>query len=328
MLNTTTLRRVATAALVVILVLMPWYLDPFRVGQVTLVLVVALAVAGLSILTGFTHQVSVGHSAFFAVGAYVTAGLTTHQGLSTAVAVVAAVVLGGAVGFVVGLPALRISGLHLAIVTLILGAAAPSIIRRFESWTGGTQGIRTGVLTSPVSDSIASDQWRYYVVLVALLLVAAGAAWFARSASGRALTAVGDHEIAAASFGIRVSRAKLGAFTGSAAITALAGALFAVTEGFLSPTTSYVTTVGSIQLLTAMVIGGRSVLLGPLLGAAVTVLLPIRIGQESPEIANVIYGLILIGVLLFAPKGLTGMRVPRRMRRLVSTPRRRMAATS
>lgn len=207
----------------------------------------------------------------------------------------------------ISLPSLRITGTALAIVTLVFGASFPAVVNVFTDLTGGTQGLRIEKITVSAGSPLAVDQARYLVVLVALLLTAAAVLWLDRSRTGRRLRALGDNPIAAATFGIRAPRLRIGIFTASAAITALAGSLFAVTTGFISSTTSFVTVLGSIVFLTALVIGGRAILLGPLIGAALSELLPSQIGQISPEWAYLVYGAILVLLLLFAPAGITGL---------------------
>ncbi len=300
-------QRALWAVLLVIALIVPLYVDAFRVGQLTQVLVVALAVMGLNVLTGFTGQVSVGHSAFFGVGAYVSAVTSVELGTGPLVGLVLAVVVGALIGLAVGLPSLRIKGTHLALVTLILAAAFPPIVRRLEAVTGGSQGLRGQRLPSPAALPFAVDQFRYYVVLLVLLAVGAAVSMISRRPLGRALRALGDHETAAVAFGVRPGRLRLLVFSLSAAITALAGSLFVATVGYISPATSYVTVLGSVIFLTALVIGGRAIILGPVLGAAVVELVPIEIGQQSPEIANLLFGALIVVILLLLPGGISSL---------------------
>ncbi|WP_155357810.1 branched-chain amino acid ABC transporter permease [Acrocarpospora macrocephala] len=305
-------RAAANAALVLALVLVPLFFEPFRVTQFTQILVVAIAVAGLNLLTGFTGQVSVGHSAFFGIGAYVTGVLIVHAGVPMTAAIIAGTLSGGIAGALFGIPSLRIKGTHLAIVTLVLAASLPAVLSTFSEITGGTEGLRVPRITPPRGSFLAADQTRYYVVLGALLLVVLGVFMLDRSRTGRALRALGDNEIAAVTYGVRPMRLRIGVFAASSTITALAGALFAVTSGFISSTTSYMTIVGSIVFLTALVIGGRALLAGPLAGAAIAELLPAQISRYSPEWANFAYGAILIALLLLAPGGISSLRFRRR----------------
>jgi branched-chain amino acid transport system permease protein len=289
-------------------VVIPLLLEPFRVTQFTQILVVALAVMGLNLLTGFTGQISVGHSAFFGFGAYSVAVIMANTDVPMPVALAAGTAIGALAGAIIGLPSLRIKDTSLAIVTLVFGASFPALINMFSTLTGGTQGLRVERITPPEYSPLAADQTRYYAVLLAVLVVAVCVLLLDRSRTGRELRALGDNEIAAITFGVNAPRLRIGVFTASAAITALAGGLFAVTNGFISSGTSFVTILGSIEFLTALVIGGRAILLGPLLGAAVAQLLPMQLGQESPEFAHLIYGVVLIAILLLAPGGLTGLR--------------------
>lgn len=300
----------ATANIVVIIALIavPLVFEPFQVTRFTQILVVTLAVLGLNLLTGFTGQVSVGHSAFFGVGAYTAGILLVDTSVGMLPAVLIGTLAGAVLGALVGIPSLRIKGTSLAIVTLVLAAAFPSVVRTLDEVTGGTQGLRVPRISSPSGSFLADDQLRYFVVLLAVVICAGAVLLLDRARVGRALRALGDHEMAAITLGIRPSRLRVGVFTASAAITALAGALFVITTGFISSSTSFVTILGSIAFLTALVIGGRAILLGPLIGSLIVELVPAQIGQTSPEWAFLVYGAILVIILLVAPSGLTGIR--------------------
>ncbi|WPB87876.1 branched-chain amino acid ABC transporter permease [Streptomyces malaysiensis] len=307
--NPSPFRRFLPLLLLPLAAVVPLYLDAYRVEQITQIVAVAVAVTGLNLLTGFTGQVSRGHSAFFGVGAYVTAVLMSQTNLAYPLAILAGCLGGLVVGLMVGLPAIRIKGLHLAIVTLVLAAAFPGIVRMLEPWTGGSQGIRFDRLAYVTWLPLQSDQLRFYVTVAALAAVVLVIAVLQRRPTGRALRSLGDNEVAAVAYGVRATRMRVGVFAASACVTALGGSLFAMSSGFIAPGTSYVTVLGSIQFLTAMVIGGRSLIFGPLIGAAVAELLPLQLGQESPELAHLLYGAILIALLLIAPNGLTGTRL-------------------
>lgn len=299
---------VVNVVVIAALVAIPLFFEPFRVTQFTQILVVALAVMGLNLLTGFTGQISVGHSAFFGFGAYSVGVIMANTDAPMPVALAAGTAIGALAGAVIGLPSLRIKDTSLAIVTLVFGASFPALVNMFTGLTGGTQGLRVERISPAEGFPFAADQTRYYVVLGAVLVVAACVLLLDRSRTGRELRALGDNEIAAVTFGVNAPRLRIGVFTASAAITALAGGLFAVTNGFISSGTSFVTILGSIEFLTALVIGGRAILIGPLLGAAIAQLLPTQLGQESPELAHLVYGVVLVVILLLAPGGLTGLR--------------------
>ena len=306
---------VGNAAIVVLLILVPFFFEPFRVSQFAQILVIALAVMGLNLLTGFTGQVSVGHSAFFGFGAYTVGLLQERTSLPTGLNLLIGLAVGAITGAIIGLPSLRIKGTHLAIITLVLAAAFPSLVSMLSEFTGGTQGLRVTRITPDPSFPLAADQARYFAVLIAVLLIGACVFLLDRSRTGRALRALGDNETAAITFGVRSSRLRVGIFAASAAITALAGGLFVVTSGFVSSGTSLLTIVGSVEFLTALVIGGRAILAGPLLGAAIVELLPNQVSQTSPEFAHLVYGGILIFILLVAPNGISGLHPTRWFRR-------------
>lgn len=306
-LNAEFARRTAAFGCLVFACLLPFYFTPFWVGQLTQVLVIALAVMGLNLLTGFTGQVSVGHSAFFGVGAYTAAIASSQWGTGPMEGLAFAAITGAVVGFVAGLPAQRIKGIHLALVTTILAVVFPAVVRRFETWTGGSQGIRGEQLGRIDGLSLEADQVRFYVVLAVVVIVGSAILMMSKRPLGRSLRAVGDHETAAVVFGARPARLRLLVFTLSAATTSAAGALFVATSGFISPLTSYVTIFGSIVFLTALVLGGRAVIFGPIIGAAIVELVPNQLAQSSPEVAPLIYGVVIIAVLLFLPGGLSAV---------------------
>lgn len=298
-------RRISTVitalALVVALVL-PFFADPFRVGQITMVLIVAIAVMGLAMLTRFTGQVSVGHSAFFGLGAYVTA-ISTSAGWPLVAGFVAGIACGAVLGLIIGFPSVRIRGTHLALVTLILAAAFPATVKRLEAWTGGSMGIRSPRIDI-LSSVLEADQSRYFVILAAFLLASIAMISLSRSSFGRELKAIGDNELAAITIGIRPYRRRVLIFTASAAMTSCAGSLFVATFGYISPSTGYVTVLGSVMLLVALVIGGQWLVWGPLLGAAAIELIPASVGADFPEFAHLVFALVLLGVLFASEGGL------------------------
>ncbi len=304
------------AVVVVALILIPLFAKPFQNGQYTQTLAIAVAVMGLALLTGFTGQVSVGHSAFFGVGAYFTAILKGTASMPTFGALGLAVVAGALIGALVGVPSLRIKGTYLAIVTLVLAASFPAVVNLFSSVTAGTAGLSVDRIQSPPTFFLAVDQVRYYFVLIGLFVVALLLLVLNRSRLGRSLRALGDNEIAATTFGVHAAQLRISVFSASAAVTALGGGLFVLNSGFISSTTSYVTTVGSIELLTALVIGGRALFLGPLIGTVIAEWVPRQVSEQAPEWSNFVYGAILITVLLVVPGGITGFDRARLTHRL------------
>ncbi|MFI9247518.1 branched-chain amino acid ABC transporter permease [Streptomyces sp. NPDC053086] len=283
----------------------PFYFAPFQVFQLTMVLLYAVALAGLNLLVGFGGQISLGHGAFFAAGAYTAAVMldrydTGH--LATLPAAAAGCFLLG-LGF--GVPALRLRGLYLALVTLSSAVFLPPLLKRLEPVTGGSMGLTVDKPQPPAWSGLAEDQWMYFVVLtiaaVALLL----ARNLLRSRVGRALLAVRDNESAAEVMGVRLSLHKTLAFAWSATFAGVAGCLYTWVIGFVSPDSfSFVL---SITLLAGLVVGGLGSLYGPLLGGAFMMYVP-SVSQDVSEAApGVVFGLLIIAVMFVAPTGLAGL---------------------
>lgn len=306
--------RAALGVALLVLLLVPFSVSAFRVFQLNQAVIYAIALAGLVVLMGRTGQTSLAHSAFFAVGAYTTASLMANAGWHFLPALVAAAVLAGVVGAVAGLPALRVSGLYLVLVTLALAVAAPIVIKRMDTFTGGASGLEIGRAAAPEWSGLADDQWSYLVCLV----VAVFLFWTARNVlegrPGRALIAVRDRELAAVSLGINPGMVKVQAFGLSAVYAGVSGGLYAYTVGFISP--GSITVFFAISLLTGVVIGGVHSLVGAAIGAAFIQYVPVLTADVSDALGGLVYGATLIVVMLTVPGGLVDVAamVSRRIR--------------
>ncbi len=298
--------------LLLALLLAPTVLDRFYLGELAFVFIYAIAGLGLMILTGYTGQVSLGHAAFLAIGGYTHAYLLAH-GWPFLLALPAAAALTAFVGAMVGVPALRMVGIYLAIATLAFAVIVEQVATRWESVTGGGR----GMLVEPAQIfglSLQSPAGFYFLCLTTLVLCLLGAMNLLRSPLGRAMIAVRDSEIAARSVGINLARTKTIAFALSAGLTGIAGALLAHHTGYLSPE-AFTLTI-SIQLLLLVVVGGMGSLHGVIFGAIFIGLLPQAIAMlrdtlpdavaSMPGLEPGIFGLILILFLLFEPRGLYG----------------------
>ena len=309
---------------------LPTVIDSFQAGEWAQALVLAIAIMGLNILVGYSGQLSLGHGAFMALGAYVSAILAHRYKMDYLVTIPIAGLLTGVIGFLFGVPALRLSALYLALATFALAVVAPSLIKRPAELTGGVQGIvlLPPVPPQPVSDAYAaltgtamtSDQWTYYVTL-AWGLVLFWLAWnLLRHRAGRAMRAIRDGEVAAAASGINLAGYKTLAFGISAFYAGIAGSLFGLAAGFVSPDSFPVSL--SIQLLVGAVVGGLASIPGPLIGGIFAYFLPIESNQWVPtqtwiptQIASTIekagpavtYGAVLILTMIFAPNGIVGL---------------------
>jgi len=304
-------------------------LGQFNQGQLTRVMIYAIAIAGLNIATGYTGLVSVGHSAFFGLGAYTTGILVVKEGWHPEATIPVALVVCFIVGLVIGLPALRIRGLYLAIVTLAFGVAFPEIVARFARLTGGASGltIRRRMLVPPGWSGFTLNekgQWLYWLSVAILVIVMVIVHNLVRSRYGLAMMASRDNEIAASASGINLAAVKTISFGVSGALTGVGGSLFAMYLGSLVANDSF-TLLNAIALLTGLVIGGEATRFGPILGGLAVVYIPYyssSIGQG--ESSAVIFGAALIVIIFIAPEGVTGaaLRLLRKVYVLIpGTPR-------
>ncbi|MGP0088800.1 MAG: branched-chain amino acid ABC transporter permease [Xanthobacteraceae bacterium] len=289
---------------------LPFMVSGYVVFQFTLVIIYAIALVGLNILTGFNGQISLGHGAFYAIGAYTTAILLDRTG----VPYWATVPMAGAVclvaGFLFGIPALRLEGLYLALATFALAIAVPQMLKfhGLEAWTGGVQGIFVPKPDPPSFLRLNADQWLYFFSLAVAVLMFAIACNLLRGRIGRAIKAIRDHPIAAASMGIDIARYKAITFGVSAMYTGIAGALGALAAQFVSPDSfSFFL---SISLLVGMVVGGIASIAGAVFGAIFIVYIPNLADQMTKAAPWAIYGLLLLGCMYAMPKGVAGLLQP------------------
>ncbi|HEV2597927.1 branched-chain amino acid ABC transporter permease [Sphingopyxis sp.] len=278
---------------------LPFAVDSFSLFQLTMVLIYAIAILGLNVLTGISGQFSLGHGAFFALGAYATAILLEAGAMPYLLTIPAAAILCLVAGYLIGLPALRLKSVHLALATFALAIAIPEIVKLsiFEHVTGGVHGILVGVPPVPpvLKQAIGVDQWLYFLTLgigFGLYLMSCN---LADSRTGRALKALRENEVAAASMGVATSRYKAVAFAISAMITGIAGSLCALVVQFVAPD-SFPFQL-SIALLVGLVIGGIGSLPGALAGGVFVVFVPNIAESVSKGLAGAIYGLLLIAII-------------------------------
>ncbi len=295
-----------------ILLAAPWLLPDYWVSQLVFIWIYSIVSLGLMILVGFTGQVSIGHAAFLAMGAYTEAYLQSH-GWPFVLSLGFSALVAGVTGIVVGLPALRVKGMYLAIATMAFGFIVEEGVARAESITGGNAGKMLDSLVV-FGLPIDSELRMYFLTLIVLALCVLGVMNLLRSPTGRAFVAIRDSEISAQSMGINLARYKTTAFAISAAITGLAGALYAHKLRFISP--EQFTFLQSIELLIILVVGGVGSIYGAIFGAAFWIVvqqlivlakdwLPPAIGQQT-GLQPTLFGLILIAFILFEPMGLYG----------------------
>jgi len=304
------LRIVVGIVLAALAIWAPYYFEPAINQQLSKAIYFAVAAMGLNLLTGFNGQISIGHGAFFGVGAFTSAILVDTHGWSFEATIPAAAVLAAVVGVLVGIPALRVKGLHLALVTLGLAVLFPRVGQKYIDGAGGVALVRPKRREfDSLLSFLADDQWQYLeTVLIAALLFLL--AWnLVRSRVGRAMIAVRDQEVAASTVGINVARVKVGTFALSAAYAGIAGALSVMIDRAADATNPLLAFRNSIEFLVAVVIGGTATITGPAVGALILVLLRRHTDGliEGKEVLSpAIFGAALITMIYVLPEGIVG----------------------
>jgi branched-chain amino acid transport system permease protein len=304
------------AALVAVVALLPLFVSDFRAQQLAYVAIYLIALIGLNVLTGYAGQISLGHGAFMAVGGYTTAILMADHGVKDIWTIPIAALVTGVVGFLFGIPALRMSGLYLALATFAVAVAMPSVIKKFEGFTGGGSGINlfgTPELTASLTPvevlgvSLSFNNWLYALCWTIALVLYVVAWLLLRGRTGLALRAIRDSETAAQSAGISLPRLKTFAFAVSAAYAGVAGSLFAIATTFVNPDAFPVAL--SIFLLVGVVVGGLGSLTGLLAGAIFIQFLPLWAQEvsRSPGAPAIVYGVVLIVTMFLLPRGVAGL---------------------
>ncbi len=278
----------------------------YRLFQLTIVVVYAVAILGLGLVTGFNGQISLGHGAFYAVGAYVTAILMSLYDVPYWATLPVSAVICAAFGFLIGLPALRLGGLYLALTTFALAVATPQLLkyRLFEGWTGGVQGIVVDKPDAPFGLPLSADQWLYLFTLAMGVIMFALAANLVRGRIGLAMRAIRDHPLAAEATGIDVALFKTRTFAVSAMFTGIAGSLGAIAVGFVAPDSF--TVFLSITLFVGLVVGGVASIAGPVFGGVFIAFLPNVAEEVSKAAPGAVYGLVLIAFMYLLPSGVAG----------------------
>ena len=310
------IRPAAWGVVLLLAILLPFFFNAYRVGQFTQAMALAIAVLGLNLLVGYSGQISLGHGAFFALGAYASAISISDLGVPYLLTLPIAGAVCALAGFLLGLPALRLRGLYLALVTLGLAIATPQIIKRADGLTGGTQGLSLEKITAPAWSGLADDQWLYFVTLVVAVVMFVLAAFLVRGRVGRALVAIRDNEIAARTMGVDLARFKTGTFAVSAAYAGVGGPLFTLPIGFLAPESFPLAL--SFAFLAAIVVGGLATIAGAIFGALFIEFVPVYAADVDEALAGVIYGGVLIAFMYLLPGGVMGL-----VRRFSSTTKAR-----
>ena len=285
---------------------LPFFTSNYRTFQFTLVMVYAIALLGLNMLTGYNGQISLGHGAFYAIGAYTAAILMDKYGVPywATIPVAGAVCL--AAGFLFGLPALRLEGLYLALATFALGVSLPGLLKyhHLEKWTGGVQGIVITKPDPPFGLPLNSDQWLYYFTLAVTLAMFVLGWNLLRGRIGRAMVAIRDQHIAAEAMGLNTAMIKSLTFGVSAMYTGVAGALGAIAIQFVAPDSFNIFV--SIVFLVGIVIGGLASISGAIYGALFIQFIPNIADEISKAAPWAIFGVFLIAFVYVMPAGIAG----------------------
>jgi branched-chain amino acid transport system permease protein len=297
--------------LIALAAVLPYLVSNYRVFQLTLVLVYAIALLGLNMLTGYNGQISLGHGAFYAIGAYCAAILMDKYGVPYWATLPAAGAVCLLAGFLFGLPALRLEGLYLALATFALGVSVPQLLKYnpIEGWTGGVQGI---VIIKPdppemlaaMGLPVNQDQWLYFFTLAVAIVMFALGRNLLRGRIGRAMLAIRDNHIAAQAMGINNSLYKALTFGVSAMFTGVAGALGAIAVQFVAPDSFNIFL--SITFLVGIVVGGLASISGAVYGALFIQFVPNISDAISKAAPWAVFGVFLIAFVYLMPAGVAG----------------------
>jgi branched-chain amino acid transport system permease protein len=303
---------------VVALVVLPFVLTDFRTVQLATVGAYFIAILGLDVLTGHSGQISLGHGAFMAVGAYTTAILMANHGVQDLWTIPIAAGVAGVIGLLAGVPALRLSGLYLALATFGIAVVLPTILKKFDHFTGGSTGITLFGKPTQTGHGVGiwgltNNQWLYALTWTIGGVVFLIAWWLLESRFGRSLRAIRDSELAAAASGVNRAKYKVLAFGVSAAFAGIAGALFAINVAYVAPDTFPIQL--SLYLLVGAVVGFFGSIWGAALGALLILFLPDLVGviphvdtkQAGPT--TFFYGAVLVALMLLLPLVLRGARL-------------------
>jgi branched-chain amino acid transport system permease protein len=303
---------------VAFLAVLPHWLSDFHASEVAYVGIYFIAILGLNILTGYTGQISLGHGAFMAIGGYTTAIMVGHHNVRDLWTIPLAGLIAGGAGLLFGIPALRLSGLYLALATFALAVGLPAVLKKFDHFTGGTEGIQlfgrpgfTGKGFENVhvfGQTLTFNDWLYYLcwTIAAVLFVVAWVVLGGRM--GRTFRAIRDSEVAATSAGVNLPLYKTLAFGVSAFYAGVAGSLFALATTFVNPDTFPI--VLSLYLVIGVVISGLGSIWGILAGALFIKYVPYLASTyvtKAPGAPDVAYAIVLIVVVVLMPFGLTGL---------------------
>ena len=287
-----------------LLIVTPIIAPSYLTFQLTGVMAYAVAAIGLNLIIGYAGQISLGHNAFFALGAYTAALSVAHLQVHYVVSVLIAAAVTFVVGFLAGFPAQRLKGLYLALITLVLAVSVSPVIKHFKAYTNGMSGLSVDRPTPPAWSGLTQDAWVYYVVLMFTAVCFFLARNFVAGSTGRALTAVRQAPLAASSMGVDVNGYKVLIFGLGSMFAGIGGAIFNFSIGFIAPDSFNL--LLSVSFLAAIVVGGLGTVWGALVAGLFLQFVPSYASDISNALAGAVYGGILIVCMFFMPKGIVG----------------------
>lgn len=287
------------------LAVVPFVLSDYWVFQLTLIIAHSIALLGLNLLTGYNGQISLGHGAFYAAGAYTTAILMDKFGIPYWLTIPLSGGICYGMGLAIGYPALRLEGLYLALVTFAMGVCVPQVLKykHFESWTGGVQGILLIKPDAPFGLPLTPDHWLYLFTLAIMIGMFLAARNLLNGHTGKALIAIRDNSIAASAMGIDVARYKTTTFGISAMYTGVAGSLSSLAIQFVAPDSFQALSIG---FLVGIVVGGLASISGAIYGAIFIQFVPHVAENISKAAPSAIFGILLIAFVYALPYGIAG----------------------
>ena len=311
---TPAMKGVAWLAAAIVLIGLPLVVPGYLTFQLSGVMAYAVAAIGLNLITGYVGLISLGHNAFFALGAYTAALSIVYFNVHYITSVFLAAIVSFVVGYLAGFPAQRLRGLYLALITLVLAVSVAPVIKHFKDVTGGMPGMVLERPTPAEWTGLTRDAWIYYMVLMFAVICFYLAKNFVAGSTGRALTAIRLAPLAASSMGVNVNGYKVLIFGLGSMMAGIGGALFNFSLGFVGPD-SY-TLMLSVSFLAAVVVGGIGTIWGALIAGMFLQFVPTYASEISEALAGAVYGGILIACMFFMPKGIAGTWIERRQQRL------------
>jgi branched-chain amino acid transport system permease protein len=315
--------RFAPTAVLAAGVMAPFCVGSYATFQAATALSYVPALLGLTVITGLAGQIALGNGAFFALGAYTTAALVTHYHCNAIATLPLAAIVPFIAGVLLGIPSLRLHGHFLAVLTLTVAVAAPQLLKHFEAVTNGVNGLSIVVDDPPAWLGLDATQRNYFIALAVAVVSFTATHGISSGHIGRALRALRDNEIIAASFGVEIARLKILALAYSAALAGLGGGVFAIVVGFIAP--ENFTIEFTALLIIGLVLGGKSSEWGALVGSALVVGVPLYAAKVAQTMSGVTFAVLVIGAVFVAPTGIVGL--VDRLARYVSRKRERVEIT-